>query len=162
MHAVRRSVSAALCLAAAAILVGCSAAGESEPDDGLETATSTDVTPSGSAPIVFAFVCATGDSTRTETYTTYSAVWEDASTGCRAKRITGTEMSEQQGAAVAATEGTATLEELATVCTRTEGTPWTTGIADEQAALLADGLALYCPGHPAMDHLRDALAAWRG
>lgn len=142
--------------------MGCSNTGESEPDDGLDSATSTDVTPSGSAPIVFAFVCAVGDSGRTETYTTYSAVWEDAGTGCRAKRITGTAMSEQQSAAVAATDGTATLEELATVCTRTAGAPWTTDIADEQAALLADGLALYCPGHPAMDHLRDALAVWRG
>lgn len=134
---------------------------ESDPDESVDSGAAT-VTPSGTSPIVFAFVCDSGDPGRTETYTTYSAVWQDDRTGCRAKRITGTEMSAQQRAAVEATDGTATLEELATTCARTAGAPWTTGVGDADAAHLADGLALYCPGNPAMGRLRDALAAYRG
>lgn len=128
----------------------------------MDSATSSDVVPSGTSPIVFAFVCATGDADETETYTTYSAVWQDDRSGCRAKRITGTEMSAQQRAAVTATDGAASLEELATRCASTEGVPWTAAITDDDQARVAAGLARYCPGHPAMDHLRDALAAYRG
>ena len=151
-----------LCVAVVALLVGCTAGAESEPDESVDSAASTEVTPSGTSPIVFAFVCDSGDPGRTETYTTYSAVWQDDRTGCRAERITGTEMSAQQRAAVEATDGAATLEELATTCARTTGAPWSTAVGDTDAAHVADGLVLYCPGHPAMGHLRDALAAYRG
>ncbi|MCJ1712584.1 hypothetical protein ACLBWP_03215 [Microbacterium sp. M1A1_1b] len=163
MHVLRRSAAAALGLAVAVVLAGCTTTAESEPDDSVDSAASAAVVPTGTAPIVFAFVCGTDGSGRTETFTTYSAVWDDDRTvDCRARRITGTEMSDQQRDAVAATRGSATLEELATVCARTSGGPWTTAVTSEAEARVADGLVRYCPGHPAMAHLRDAIAAYRG
>jgi hypothetical protein len=162
VHLLRRSATAALCVAAAALLAGCTAGAESEPDGSVDDAPSSQVAASGTSPIVFAFVCPIDDSDRSETYTTYSAVWQDERTDCRAERITGTEMSAQQRQAVSATGGAATLEELATTCAVTGQGPWTSTVADDAAARVADGLVLYCPGHPQMDHLRDAIAAYRG
>jgi hypothetical protein len=162
--AVRRSTLAAL---TAAVLVACGVAGctvqaESEPDDVVDSTPSSQVAASGTSPIVFAFVCRVDDSDRTETYTTYSAVWKDGRSACRAERITGTEASAQQRAAVRATDGAASLEDLATTCAVTGSGPWTSSVASARDARVAAGLAAYCPGHPEMDHLRDAIAAYRG
>jgi len=161
---VRRSAVAALSAAVlvACGLAGCTAQAESEPDDVVDSTPSSQVEASGTSPIVFAFVCRVDDSDRTETYTTYSAVWKDARSACRAERITGTEASAQQRAAVRATDGAASLEELATTCAVTGHGPWTAAITSEHDADVAAGLAQYCPGHPEMDHLHDAIAAYRG
>ena len=96
----RRALAVGVVVAAAIGLVGCTTGAESEPEDSLDTGATSGVSASGTSPIVFAFVCADGSSERTETYTTYSAVWEDDRTDCTAERITGTEMSSQQRAAV--------------------------------------------------------------
>lgn len=142
-------------------LAGCTGGAESEPEDSLDTGATADVSASGTAPIVFAFVCAGGSSDRTETYTTYSAVWRDDRADCIAERITGTKMSAQQRAAVDAADGDATLEELAAACAVRGDAPWTAAVTSSEQAHVAAGLAEYCPGHPEIDHLRDALAAWR-
>jgi hypothetical protein len=162
--AVRRSAVAALSAAVLVVwgLAGCTVQAESEPDDAVDSTPSSQVEASGTSPIVFAFVCRVDDSDRTETYTTYSAVWKDARSECRAERITGTEASAQQRAAVRATDGAASLEDLATTCAVTGRGPWTSSVTSARDARVAAGLAEYCPGHPEMDHLHDAIAAYRG
>ncbi|MFZ6993074.1 hypothetical protein ACO0E1_14375 [Curtobacterium sp. RRHDQ66] len=167
MHLIRRTVRAALCLAVAGVVVGgiagCTAGAESEPDDSVDSTPSSSVAASGTAPMVFAFVCQDdGVPSRTETFTTYSAVWEAERTDCRAQRITGTEASAQQQDAVDATAGESTIEQLAATCAVSGAAPWTTPIESAAEARTAAGLAIYCPGHPEMKHLRDAIAAYRG
>ncbi|MDP4334971.1 hypothetical protein Q7F20_16470 [Curtobacterium sp. A7_M15] len=162
MISVRRALAVGAVVAAAIGLAGCTPSAESEPGDSLDTTATSGVEVSGTAPIVFAFVCAVGTSDRSETYTTYSAVWDDDRTDCRAQRITGTEMSSQQRAAVDAAEGDATLEELATTCAVRGTGPWTAAVDSSTEAHVAAGLLEYCPGHPETEHLRDAISAWRG
>ncbi|AOX67017.1 MULTISPECIES: hypothetical protein [unclassified Curtobacterium] len=162
MITVRRALAAGVVAAAAIGLVGCTTGAESEPGDSLDTTATSGVAVSGTAPIVFAFVCDVGTSDRSETYTTYSAVWDDERTDCRAQRITGTEMSTQQRSAVDAAEGDATLEELATTCAVRGTGPWAASVDSSAEAHVAAGLLEYCPGHPETEHLRDAIAAWRG
>ncbi|WIB78972.1 hypothetical protein DEJ28_07695 [Curtobacterium sp. MCPF17_002] len=161
MNTVRRALAAGALVAVAIGLVGCTAEAESDPEDSIDTSATAGVSASGTAPIVFAFVCAVGSSDDTETYTTYSAVWEDERTDCQAQRITGTEMSSQQRAAVQAAAGDATLEELAAGCAVRRTGPWTRAVGSVTEAHVAAGLLEYCPGHPETDHLRDAVAAWR-
>ncbi|PYY55188.1 hypothetical protein DEJ17_13350 [Curtobacterium sp. MCSS17_011] len=147
-------------VAVTVVLTGCSSVG---PDsDASEDPTSSDTgLGSGASPVVFGFVC-DGDGEDRATYTTYSAVWEAERTDCSAKRLTGSVPSSQQQAAVAAARGDASLVELASVCAVRGADPWTSAVADQRGANLAAGLLRYCPGHPETDHLRDALAAYRG
>jgi hypothetical protein len=147
-------------VAVTAVLTGCSSVG---PDtDASEDPTSSDTgLGSGASPVVFAFVCA-ADGSDSETYTTYSAVWEAERADCSAKRLTGSVPSSQQQAAVAAARGDATLVELASTCAVRGAAPWTSAVADARGAHVAAGLLRYCPGHPETDRLRDALAAYRG
>lgn len=158
----RRALAAGVLVAAGIGLAGCTSTAESEPEESVDSGATSGVPASGTAPIVFAFVCAVGSTDRTETYTTYSAVWEDGRTDCEADRITGTEMSSQQRAAVDAADGVATLEELAATCAVRGVGPWVRTVRTAAEAHLAAGLVEYCPGHPETDHLRDAVAAWRG
>ncbi len=162
MIPVRRALATGLVVAVALVLGGCTAGGSAEPEDSLGTADRSGVAASGSAPIVFAFVCRTGDGDRTETYTTYAAVWEDDRTDCRANPITGTRMSEQQQAAVDATGGAATLEELAATCAERGVAPWRAPVETATEADVAAGLVEYCPGHPDHARLQEALTAHRG
>ncbi|WIB16816.1 hypothetical protein DEJ34_06735 [Curtobacterium sp. MCPF17_050] len=165
----RRSATTVAVLAlglAVTALTGCSSADDitdravaEEPTSSASTGASG---PSGSAPIVFAFTCAVGDGPETETYTTAAAVWEDGRTSCTAAPITGTEPSEQQRSALAATEGDATLEQLAAACAVSGTAPWTGAVTSRSQAHLAAGLERYCPGHPEIDRLRDALDTYRG
>lgn len=168
----RRTLAAAFVVLGAVALTACTA-GQPEPEDSLDSAARSEVSATGSAPIVFAFVCsgaADGSSDTTgvdadgtgETYTTYAAVWEAERTDCRAERITGTEMSAQQRAAVRAADGTATLEELAATCAERGASPWRDGVATPDQAELAAGLVAYCPGHPDRDRLQESLTAYRG
>ncbi|GAA1493427.1 hypothetical protein GCM10009627_17730 [Curtobacterium herbarum] len=117
---------------------------------------------SGTAPIVFAFTCTVGNGPSVETYTTSSAVWEDARTSCTAAPITGTEPSAQQRSALDAARGDATLEQLAAGCAVSGIGPWRSPVETSSQAHLAAGLERYCPGHPDIERLRDALAAYRG
>lgn len=158
----RRALAAGLVVAGALGLTACTTVSESDPGDSLDTGATSGVTASGTSPIVFAFVCATGTSEGSETYSTYSAVWDDERTDCTADRITGTEMSSQQQAAVDAADGDATLEELAATCAVRGTGPWVDAVDSEVEAHRAEGLVQYCPGHPETDHLRAAIAAWRG
>jgi hypothetical protein len=151
-------------VAVTAVLTGCSSVG---PDtDASEDPTSSDTgVGSGASPVVFAFVCdgdGDGDGSDRATYTTYSAVWEAERADCTAKRLTGSVPSSQQQAAVEAARGDATLVELASACAVRGSDPWTSAVVDERGAHVAAGLLRYCPGHPETDHLRDALAAYRG
>lgn len=157
----RRSLAVGTLVAAAMGLAGCTAGAESEPEDSIDRSATGGVSASGTAPIVFAFVCAVGSSDRTETYTTYSAAWEDDRTDCRAQRITGTELSSQQRAAVQAAAGDATLEQLAAGCAVQRTGPWVGTVDSVTEAHVAAGLLEYCPGHPETDHLQDAVAGWR-
>ena len=118
--------------------------------------------PTGTSPIVFAFTCTVGNGPSVETYTTSSAVWEDGRTSCTAAPITGTVPSAQQQSALDAARGAATLEELAAGCAVSGTGPWRSPVKSTEQADLAAGLERYCPGHPDMDRLRDALAAHRG
>jgi hypothetical protein len=149
-------------VAAAVGLVGCTAGSESAPEDSIDSSATAGVSATGTSPIVFAFVCAAGSPDRTETYTTYSAVWQDSRTDCTAQRITGTEASSQQRDAVLAAAGAATLQELAADCAVRGTGPWVEAVTSSERAHLAAGLLQYCPGHPETGHLRDAVAAWRG
>lgn len=158
----RRALAVGVFAVVAAGLAGCTAGAESEPEDAIDSGPTSGVAASGTSPIVFAFVCRVGSSDRTETYTTYSAVWRDDRTDCTADRITGTEMSSQQRSAVEAADGAATLEELAATCAVRGTGPWTVPVDGATAANLAAGLLEYCPGHPETERLRDATAAWRG
>ncbi|MFJ5145498.1 hypothetical protein [Curtobacterium sp. NPDC088465] len=176
MITVRRTLAAAFVVLGAVALTACTA-GQPEPEDSLDSAARSEVSATGSAPIVFAFVCSgaaddssgagsdtTGDDAdgTGETYTTYAAVWEAERTDCRAERITGTEMSAQQRAAVRAADGTATLEELAATCAERGASPWRDGVSTPEQAELAAGLVAYCPGHPDRDRLQESLTAYRG
>lgn len=162
MITVRRALATGVVVAAAITLAACTAGAESDPEDSIDSSATAGVSSTGTAPIVFAFVCADGSTDRTETYTTYSAVWEDQRTDCTAQRITGTEMSSQQRAAVSAAEGDATLEDLAAQCAVRRTGLWADAVGSAAEAHVAAGLLEYCPGHPETDHLQDALAAWRG
>ncbi|ROP58560.1 hypothetical protein EDF19_3589 [Curtobacterium sp. PhB115] len=139
-------------------LVGCSGAG---PDtDASEEPTSSETgLGAGASPVVFAFVC--DDGRDTETYTTYSAVWEAERTACTAERLTGSEPSTQQQAAVDAAQDDATLVELASTCAVRGTAPWTAEVSSDAQAHVAAGLLQYCPGHPETDRLRDALTTYR-
>ncbi len=175
MITVRRALAAVVVVLGAAGLTACTT-GQPEPEDSFDTAARSEVSATGSAPIVFAFVCSgaadgstdSGDEPSddpdgtAETYTTYAAVWEAERTDCRAERITGTEMSAQQRAAVRATDGAATLEELAATCAERGASPWRDGVSTPEQADLAAGLVAYCPGHPDRDRLQDALSVYRG
>ncbi|MBT2503914.1 hypothetical protein [Curtobacterium sp. ISL-83] len=162
MLTLRRTLVAGLVLVAGLGLTACTSAAEPEPGGSPSGTSSGPVSASGTAPIVFAFVCRVGISDRTQTYTTYSAVWGDDRTDCAAERITGTEASAQQAAAVRASHGAATLEELASACAVRGVAPWTRPVATAHQAAVADGVLAYCPGHPEQDRLRDAVAAYRG
>lgn len=168
----RRTLAAVFVVLGAVALTACTT-GQPEPEDSLDSAARSEVSATGSAPIVFAFVCSgaadgssdtAGDDAdgTAETYTTYAAVWEAERTDCRAERITGTAMSAQQRAAVRATDGAATLEELAATCAERGASPWRDGVATPDQADLAAGLVAYCPGHPDRDRLQESLAAYRG
>lgn len=157
----RRALAAGAIVVAATGLAGCTAAPEPAAEESITGPTSPDVAASGTSPIVFAFVCSVGSSRRTETYTTYSAVWEDHRTDCRAQRITGTEASAQQHAAVQVTAGAASLEDLAADCAVRGTGPWVSAVDSAAEAHVAAGLLAYCPGHPEVDHLREAIATWR-
>ena len=172
----RRALATALVVLGSVGLTACTT-GQPEPEDSLDTGARSEVSASGSAPIVFAFVCgaaaddgaagttASPDITNgdgaAETYTTYAAVWEADQTDCRAERITGAAMSAQQRAAVRATDGHATLEELAATCAERGVSPWRSAVTTPEQAYLAAGLVEYCPGHPDRDRLQEALAAYR-
>ncbi|MCS6575447.1 hypothetical protein NYS52_12995 [Curtobacterium flaccumfaciens pv. flaccumfaciens] len=155
-----RSALLGVVVAVTAVLTGCSSVG---PDtDASEDPTSSDTgLGSGASPVVFAFVCG-GDGADRASYTTYAAVWEAARADCSAKRLTGSVPSSQQQSAVTAARGDATLVELASACAVRDSAPWTSAVADERGAHVAEGLLRYCPGHPETDRLRDALAAYRG
>jgi len=164
---VRRTLVAGVVVAAAMGLAGCTAGSEPDPEDSFDTAATSEAPATGTSPIVFAFVCSDGpaerdSATATETYTTYSAVWDDDRTDCTAERITGTEVSSQQRDAVQATAGDATLEDLAAACAVRRTGPWVDAVRSAAQAHVAAGLLEYCPGHPETRHLRDALGAWRG
>jgi hypothetical protein len=155
-------VSLVAALAAAVLtLTACSSSPADDPTESFAGTPPSSVVASGTAPIVFAFVCAVGGSGEEQTYTTASAVWQDHRTDCSVERITGTEPSAQQRSAVAATSGVADLETLARACAVSGTAPWTTPVASRDDALLAAGLERYCPGHPEIGHLRAALAAWQ-
>jgi hypothetical protein len=149
---------------AVAVLVGCSDASQPAADDVAgHPATEADVdrADSHASPVIFAFTCESAAG-RSATYTTYAAVWEAERTSCSADRLTGSVPSEQQQAALDATRGTVTLQTLAATCAVRGSEPWDGVITNRSGALLAAGAELYCPGHPEMDHLREALAAYRG
>jgi hypothetical protein len=154
-------VLAAVAAASVLVVTACSSTPSDEPTESFDGTAPSSVVASGTAPIVFAFVCAVGGSGEEQTYTTASAVWQDHRTDCSVERITGTEPSAQQRSAVAATAGVADLETLARACAVSGTSPWTTAVTSREDALLAAGLERYCPGHPEIGHLRAALAAWR-
>lgn len=157
----RRALATVFVVAGVTGLVGCTTHVEAETDDASGSTAAAEVTTTGSAPITFAFVCRDGDAAPT-TYTTYAAVWKADRTDCRADRITGTEMSAQQRDAVRATEGRASLGELAATCAERGVGPWRSAVETDAQADLAAGLVEYCPGHPDRDRLHEALAAYRG
>ena len=163
MASVRRTLATAAVVAAAALaLAGCTTGAESEPEDSLDGATAATSDADGTSPIVFAFVCSDGSEAGRTTYTTAAAAWQDRRTHCTAERITGSVPSTQQRSAVEAAHGAATLEELAATCAERGTGPWTDAVRSTDEASLAAGLTAYCPGHPEIDHLRDAISSWRG
>jgi hypothetical protein len=165
----RRSATVVAALASSAallVLTGCSSfadpatrAGADEAAGGAVVSESSG--PSGSSPVVFTFTCSVGDGPATETYTTSAAVWEDGRTSCTAAPITGTQPSRQQQSALDAAAGDATLAELAEGCAVSGTAPWTTPVTTPAQANLAAGLERYCPGHPEIDRLREALTVYR-
>ncbi|PZE68888.1 hypothetical protein [Curtobacterium sp. MCBD17_021] len=148
-----------------AALTGCSStddrAGLADAEDPISSSAADPSGPTGSSPIVFAFTCDTGDGAEQETYTTAAAVWEDGRTSCTAAPITGTEPSEQQRSALDAAAGDVTLEQLAAGCAVSGTAPWTSAVTSPSQAHLASGLERYCPGHPEIERLRRALAAYQ-
>jgi len=156
-----RSALVTTVVVGALALAGCTAGQDPADDDARDTASASEVAASGSAPIVFAFVCRTAEGDATETFTTYAAAWEADRTDCTAKPITGSEMSAQQQAAVRATGGRVALRDLAATCAERGVAPWDAPVVTDGQASLAAGLLEYCPGHPEHDHLRQALAAHR-
>lgn len=161
MITVRRALAAGFVVLGALGLAACTA-GQSGAEDSVDTRSRSEVSASGSAPIVFAFVCRTDDGDATETFTTYSAAWEARRTDCTAKPITGSEMSAQQQAAVRATGDRVQLARLAATCAERGVAPWDATIGTDEQAALAAGLLTYCPGHPERDRLQEALTAYRG
>lgn len=165
MITARRALAAGLVVLGALGLSACTT-GQTEPEESLDGTTQAEVSASGSAPIVFAFVCSTdadadaGDAT--ETFTTYAAAWEAERADCTARPITGSGMSAQQQAAVRATDDHVDLRELAATCAERGVAPWDAAVTTDEQAHLAAGLLEYCPGHPEHDHLRRALATYRG
>lgn len=165
----RRSATIVVALASAValtVLTGCSSfadpADRAEADEPTgSTGVSESSGPSGSSPVVFTFTCSVGDGSATETYTTSAAVWEDGRTSCTAAPITGTQPSRQQQSALEAAAGDATLAELAEGCAVSGTAPWTTPVRSREQANVAAGLERYCPGHPEIDRLRDALTVYR-
>jgi hypothetical protein len=157
----RRALAAGLVVLGALGLSACTT-GQTEPEESLDGTTQAEVSASGSAPIVFAFVCSTDAGEVTETFTTYAAAWEAERADCTAKPITGSSMSAQQQAAVRATDDHVDLRELAATCAERGVAPWDTAVTTDEQAHLAAGLLEYCPGHPEHDHLRRALATYRG
>lgn len=181
----RRPLVAGFVVLGALGLAACTP-GQPEPEDALDTGGRSEVAASGSAPIVFAFVCdddggsadigsddtgsdgaradgdSDGDGDGTATYSTYAAVWEAGRTDCRAERVTGSEMSAQQRAAVRATGGRVSLEDLAATCAERGAAPWRSAVETDEQADLAAGLVEYCPGHPDRARLQEALTAYRG
>ncbi|OEI69994.1 hypothetical protein [Curtobacterium sp. ER1/6] len=161
MITARRALAAGLVVLGALGLSACTT-GQTEPEESLDGTTQAEVSASGSAPIVFAFVCSTDAGEATETFTTYAAAWEAERADCTAKPITGSGMSAQQQAAVRATDDHVDLRELAATCAERGVAPWDTAVTTDEQAHLAAGLLEYCPGHPEHDHLRRALATYRG
>ncbi|MDM7884997.1 MULTISPECIES: hypothetical protein [Curtobacterium] len=161
MITARRALAAGLVVLGALGLSACTT-GQTEPEESLDGTTQAEVSASGSAPIVFAFVCSTDAGEVTETFTTYAAAWEAERADCTAKPITGSSMSAQQQAAVRATDDHVDLRELAATCAERGVAPWDTAVTTDEQAHLAAGLLEYCPGHPEHDHLRRALATYRG
>jgi hypothetical protein len=162
VNTARRLLAACVVVAAGIGLAGCTTDAESEPEGSVDGSATAGVSATGTSPIVFAFVCSVGSTDRVETYTTSSAAWQDDRSDCRARRITGTEMSDQQRSAVQAASGDATLEELAAACAERGSGPWVRAVRSVAEAHVAAGLLEYCPGHPETGRLRDAVAAWRG
>ncbi|MGW8433431.1 hypothetical protein ACWGJ9_20285 [Curtobacterium citreum] len=162
MTTLRRALATTVVVTAALGLAGCTAGVEPELDGSVDATSGAEVAASGSAPIVFAFVCRTGQGDTTETYTTYAAAWEADRTDCTAKPITGTEMSAQQQAAVRAADDTVDLRDLAATCAERGVAPWTAAVETDDQARVAAGLLEYCPGHPERDRLQEALLAHRG
>lgn len=161
MITARRAFAAGLVVLGALGLSACTT-GQTEPEESLDGTTQAEVSASGSAPIVFAFVCSTDAGEATETFTTYAAAWEAERADCTAKPITGSSMSAQQQAAVRATDDHVDLRELAATCAERGVAPWDAAVTTDKQAHLAAGLLEYCPGHPEHDHLRRALATYRG
>lgn len=149
-------------------VVGCSAGGASPSGDRSAEIGEAEATASAApvqdgahrSPVIFAFRCDDGD--HTDTYTTYDAVWAADRSSCTAERLTGSVPSGQQRRAVATAGGTATLRDLAARCAVSEGSPWDGEVTSSRQARIAEALAVYCPGHPRMDDLREALEAYRG
>ncbi|WP_022903545.1 MULTISPECIES: hypothetical protein [unclassified Curtobacterium] len=146
-------------VATGALLQGCTSSDPTPEDSSAGSAGVGTVT--GSAPIMFAFTCRTGSGAGTETYTTYSAVWEDRRAECTAFRTTGSVLSTQQAAAVRAARGAAALDELAAGCAVRGAGAWVRPVTEARAADIAAGLLAYCPGHPEHERLREALATYR-
>lgn len=161
MITARRAFAAGLVVLGALGLSACTT-GQTEPEESLDGTTQAEVSASGSAPIVFAFVCSTDAGEATETFTTYAAAWEVERADCTAKPITGSSMSAQQQAAVRATDDHVDLRELAATCAERGVAPWDAAVTSDEQAHLSAGLLEYCPGHPEHDHLRRALATYRG
>ncbi|WJX99671.1 hypothetical protein [Curtobacterium sp. 458] len=160
MRSIRPVLTLALVVTASVLLSACTSA-EAEPEEPSSTrAAGAAVT--GTAPVMFAFRCRRGTGDATETYTTYSAAWEDRRASCTATRTTGSAMSDQQADAVRAADGTATLDELAAWCAVRGAGPWVERVRTADAAKRAAGLLAYCPGHPERDRLQEALATYRG
>lgn len=155
-----RPAATLLVVAVSLVLSACTSA-EADPEAPSESRPAA-VAASGSAPIMFAFTCRTGRGDATESYTTYSAVWEDRRTDCSAVRTTGSTMSEQQADAVRSAGGAATLAGLAATCAERGAGPWVAPVRTERAAAVAAGLLAYCPGHPERDRLEESLATYRG
>lgn len=161
MITARRALAAGLVVLGALGLSACTT-GQTEPEESLDGTTQAEVSASGSAPIVFAFVCSTDAGEATETFTTYAAAWEAERADCTARPITGSGLSAQQQAAVRATDDHVDLRELAATCAERGVAPWDAAVTTDEQAHLAAGLLEYCPGHPEHDHLRRALATYRG
>ncbi|MFS0730250.1 hypothetical protein ABC270_09245 [Curtobacterium sp. 1P10AnD] len=160
MHSIRPALAVALVVTASVLLSACTSA-EADPEEPSSTRAAGDAV-AGTAPVMFAFTCRTGKGDSTETYTTYSAVWEDRRASCTATRTTGSAMSDQQADAVRAADGTATLDELAASCAERGAGAWVERVRTAAAAKRAAGLLAYCPGHPERDRLREALTSYRG
>jgi hypothetical protein len=160
VRSIRPVLTVALVVTASVLLSACTSA-EADPEEPSSTR-GAGAAVTGTAPVMFAFTCRTGKGDATETYTTYSAVWEDRRASCTATRTTGSAMSDQQADAVRVADGTATLEELAAWCAARGAGPWVERVRTEQAAKRAAGLLAYCPGHPERDRLREALTSYRG